>query len=209
MTKVCGVCNGRKHVLQDGVWKKCRCLLVKRRLRAYREARIPSGHTEGSWQEFFDNCEATNEEDVIDLSISISQMKQLPKTHLFAHSRTQRALSYMMSMFAKDACNAGFSALICDVSELVDRYFERLDMVDPRSREVLILRLGSEPDHKYNAHQIESAIRAASLNGGWVMIGSSMDLKATMACYRSATLEEALTSSFIHTIVTERHKNER
>jgi len=160
---ICSLCQGAKHVLQNGCWQPCPCLSGKRSIEAYRKAGIPLRFDTESWRSCLREFDIDEPKTLLSAAKKL-RAKEQPSSWIILTGRPFDARAMLGALILKAACDGGLSAAQADLPTLIDIEFNREEASNPLGPRIygvgaLVILCGEEPRHSYNKRVIERAVR--------------------------------------------------
>jgi hypothetical protein len=152
----CGLCDGRRHVLEGGVWKPCECLARERTTRLLRAARIPRRHDLETWRTFLEVFRAKpNPKELLGAARSLRAGSR-PDDLVLDGDEVGREIA--VALLLRQAVAAGMKTELLELRRLIDFEFDK-ELGDPYLVPVVALRLGTETKHPWNQRVLEKLLR--------------------------------------------------
>jgi len=190
----CQVCRGSRHVWdkEAGSWVSCECLQTERALARYRSAGVPTWLEGMTWRSFLDSHQVSDPATLLRIAAKLRR-GELPCEGLLVHGRPSRSRTTAAALVLRSACDAGLGVHSVTIPALIDIEFDR-DRSHPEALEadVLSIRCGGEPAHKWNGYVLEKVFRSRATAGLFTMVVADRDPGRLEALYRSGTVADTL-----------------
>jgi hypothetical protein len=122
------------------------------------------------------------------------------------HGRPSRIRDFASAMVIRTACQGGLTAGTAALPDLIDVEFNRGDADSPDlSRvNVLVVRLGTEPPHRWNGYVLEKLMRRRWADGSFTCAVFEVDPLRINDLYRSSSLTDSFKQKFDWVSVSEK-----
>lgn len=151
----CSRCHGARHVLGPSGWVECACLGEHQRRAARLSCGLAGPLNAMSWKTLGEKFAYGDRRVLAGLIVSIRRME----SPMVVASGDYQGATALWALLLDEAIGVRRSVQTTDVRALVDRSFSREGPDPIKQAAVLGLRVGSEPQHAWNAGVLEGALR--------------------------------------------------
>lgn len=195
--KPCDLCGGSRHRFDEDkkAFVACNCLSSSRNVERYRLAGVPVVFEKETWKTLLDTYRVGNTKLLLSTAKTLSG-EDTPDQWLLIHGTPARARSLISALLLRAACDGRFSCRALDLPTLIDGEFQPGRGQEIYELDMLVIDVGGEPANKWNRHVLGKALKIRWAKGLYTVIVADGDPARLGTLYKSAEIEEALSSRF-------------